>query len=266
MAANLNYLAFIILLLGSLALLVKLWIKERWLERIGLIAAIVTAILLTVVIILRTVAQGHLPFNNVYGFMLCFVWAILVFYLVLAVPLKLPEPGAFILPVAALLLGSTFFLSDEIQPLMPALRSNWLFLHVLTSVISYGGFALNFGLSLYYLVKIPKGELDGDQQLLHEKLERYTYSSVVFGFVFLTFLIITGAIWAEKAWGAWWSWDPKETWALVTWLIYACYLHLRRRPKWKGRRGCYLAVIGFVCVIFTFLGVTFLMQGLHAYG
>ncbi|MDO4541846.1 MAG: c-type cytochrome biogenesis protein CcsB [Bacillota bacterium] len=265
MAENLNYLAFIVLLIGTLSLLIKLWVKEKWLNYIGLAAAVVSLIALGIVIVLRTIALGHLPFNNVYGFMLCFVWAIVAFYLILAIFLKIPEPGAFVLAVATLLLGVTFFLSDEIQPLMPALRSNWLFLHVFTSVISYSCFALNFGLSLYYLVKIPKGEIAPEHKELSLKLEKYTYNSVIFGFIFLTFLIITGAIWAEKAWGSWWSWDPKETWALVTWLIYACYLHLRRRPKWKGRRIYYIAIIGFICVIFTFLGVTFLMSGLHTY-
>ena len=91
------------------------------------------------------------------------------------------------------------------------------------------------------------------------------YNTVVVGFIFLSLLIITGAVWAEEAWGHWWSWDPKETWALITWLIYAAYLHLHRKPAWRGHKGCYLAIIGFICVLFTFLGVSFFLPGLHSY-
>ncbi len=267
MAENFNYLAFVLLLISSSLLLFKLWLEQTWLQNAALGLIFTSAIVLGIVIWIRTSAAGHLPFNNIYGFLLCFIWMVLLLYLVLAIYYKMPEPGAFIIPITTLLLGVTFFLSPEIKPLMPALRSNWLFLHVLTSVISYGAFALSFGLSLYYIVKIPitAEQADSKNILLKERLETVIYNSVVLGFVFLTLLIITGAIWAEQAWGAWWSWDPKESWALVTWLIYAIYLHLRRRKAWRGHRGCYLNIAGFFCVIFTFFGVSYLLSGLHSY-
>ena len=270
MAENLNYLLFLLLLLGSIAMIVQLWLKDGWLRKSGVALAALSFVLSLVLVVARIVQSGQSPFSNMYGFVLCFVVVILGFYLVLAIKYKLPLPGAFILPVAAILIGCTFFLSDEIAPLMPALRSNWLFIHVLTSIISYGGFAIAFGVSLYYLVKIPSVK-DAAQTppaeetaALAKRLEKFIYNSTVLGFVFLTMLIITGSVWAEEVWGSWWSWDPKETWALITWLIYACYFHLRHRG-WAGHKACYLSIIGFACVLFTFLGVSFLLGGLHSY-
>jgi cytochrome c-type biogenesis protein CcsB len=150
---------------------------------------------------------------------------------------------------------------------MPALRSSWLGIHVSTVIIAYGAFGVSFVLSIIFLLRdrmkengfwdthIPK----------KEKLDVISYRSVSLGMMFLTVTINIGAIWAENAWGSYWSWDPKETWALVTWMIYLVYLHLRIRRGWNGKTAAIVGVIGFVCVLFTYIGVNTLLPGLHSY-
>jgi ABC-type transport system involved in cytochrome c biogenesis permease subunit len=150
---------------------------------------------------------------------------------------------------SALLLPGKY---KEIIPLVPALQSYWLFFHVALCFLAYGSFAVSFGVSLSYLFT------------REVSLDELTYRSIAIGFVLLALGIITGAVWAHYAWGAYWSWDPKETWALITWLIYALYLHLRA-IGWRKKRSAWLAIIGFFAVIFTYLGVNFLLPGLHSY-
>ena len=150
---------------------------------------------------------------------------------------------------------------------MPALRSNWLAFHVSTAIISYGAFGVSFAVSLIFLVRerIKDGTFWDTHIPPKEKLDMISYRAVSLGLLFLTFVIITGAIWAERAWGSYWSWDPKETWSLVTWLIYALYLHLRIGRGWRGRSAAIFAVIGFICVIFTYIGVNTFLPGIHSY-
>jgi cytochrome c-type biogenesis protein CcsB len=218
---------------------------------------------------MRIQKTGSLPVNSVYEFTLFFCLILLAFTVFWLIKFKINLVAVFLLFITMLLLGFSFGMSDSVTPLMPALQSNWRVSHVLTAIIAYSSFAIAFVLGLTYLISMPgKGK---EEQLIQEKqergafLEKTMYNSVVVGFIFLTLLIVTGSIWAQDAWGAWWSWDPKETWALITWIIYAIYLHLHSKPEWKGRKGCWLAVIGFVCVMFTLFGVTFLMGGLHSY-
>jgi cytochrome c-type biogenesis protein CcsB len=130
------------------------------------------------------------------------------------------------------------------------------------AVAAYGAFTVSFGVALLYLLK----EYFKIKQLPEaEKLDDLTYKLIAFGFPFMTLVLITGAVWAEQAWGTYWSWDPKETWSLITLLIYAGYLHARLIWRWKGRTAAWLAVIGFAAVLFTYLGVSFLLSGLHSY-
>ena len=150
---------------------------------------------------------------------------------------------------------------------LPALRSNWLGFHVSTAIIAYGSFGVSFVLSVIFLLRDrlkEKGFLD--QHIPNkEKLDTISYRSVALGLLFLTFTIVTGAIWAERAWGSYWSWDPKETWSLVTWIIYAIYLHLRIRRSWEGKSAAIFAAIGFICVMFTYVGVNTFLPGVHSY-
>jgi len=158
--------------------------------------------------------------------------------------------------------------SDRIQPLVPALKSNWLIVHVITCFLGYAAFAITFGISLMYLFK--QSDTEGKSHLLarfpeSNVLDELTHQMVTFGFLFLSIGIITGAVWANSAWGSYWSWDPKETWSLITWFIYATLLHARMMRGWHGRRIAYLSIIGFMAVLFTYFGVN-LLPGLHSYG
>ena len=180
---------------------------------------------------------------------------------------QFPVLGAFAAPVILLVIGYAAMQSREVRALMPALRSSWLGFHVSTAIIAYGSFGVSAVLGLIFLLRErmrDRGFWD-----LHvparEKLDLISYRSVCLGLLFLSFTIITGAIWAEQAWGSYWSWDPKETWSLVTWLIYATYLHLRIRRGWKGKAAAIFAVVGFVCVLFTYVGVNTLLPGVHSY-
>ena len=171
--------------------------------------------------------------------------------------------GAVVSMLACLLLAYASFggANANIQPLMPALKSNWLLIHVVTAFLGYASFAVAFGAALLYLVKDrrPQARLPAPPQL-----DRLIYRATMLGFLLLTFGILTGAVWAETAWGKYWSWDPKETWSLITWLIYASLLHARLLKGWQGRRIAWLALFGFLAVIFTYLGVNYL-PSLHAY-
>ena len=175
--------------------------------------------------------------------------------------------GAFSAPVVFLIIGYAAMQSKEVKNLMPALRSNWLGFHVSTAIIAYGAFGVSFVLGVIFLLRDrmrARGFLD--QHIpQRDKLDVIAYRSVSLGLLFLTFTIFTGAIWAERAWGSYWSWDPKETWSLVTWIIYAAYLHLRIRRGWQGRAAAIFAVVGFACVIFTYIGVNTFLPGIHSY-
>ena len=157
--------------------------------------------------------------------------------------------------------------SKAVKPLMPSLRSNWLGFHVSTAIIAYGAFGVSFVLGIIFLLRDRMQDQSfWDRHVpAKEKLDLISYRSVCLGLLFLTFTILTGAIWAERAWGSYWSWDPKETWSLVTWLVYAVYLHLRIRRGWQGRAAAIFAVLGFICVLFTYVGVNTFLPGIHSY-
>ena len=157
----------------------------------------------------------------------------------------------------------------EIKPLLPALQSNWLVSHVITCFIGYAAFAIACALAISYLIRCWSAKSSNREQsssLSLEKLDEIIYKMMVFGFLWLTAGIITGAIWANSAWGTYWSWDPKETWSLITWFIYALAMHARYTRGWDGTRMSWMALIGFVSVIVTYYGVNFLLSGLHSYG
>ncbi|MBM4295905.1 MAG: c-type cytochrome biogenesis protein CcsB, partial [Deltaproteobacteria bacterium] len=151
---------------------------------------------------------------------------------------------------------------SRIKPLMPALKSNWLLIHVVTCFLGYAAFTVGFGTALLYLKQSrrPTASLPPVSTLDH-----LIYQATIIGFLFLTLGILTGAVWAESAWGRYWSWDPKETWSLITWFVYATLLHARLVKGWQGRRIAWLAVLGFGAVLFTYFGVSFLLTGLHSY-
>ena len=242
-------------------------IKKETPARISFVLQCVSLILHTTALVLRGLQAGRVPMTNQYEFAACFAWALCLVCIVFIRKYRFRALGVFTMPVVFLVMGYAAMQSRDIKPLMPALQSGWLVFHVSTAIISYGAFGVSAALGSMYLLR-GKMKKDGfmDQHIPAEgKLDLIAYRSVCLGLLFLTFTIITGAIWAERAWGSYWSWDPKETWSLVTWIIYAAYLHLRLRKGWKGKAAAVFAVTGFICVIFTYIGVNTLLPGVHSY-
>ena len=232
-------------------------------------AAVQTAglVLHTAALVCRGIGAGRLPLTNQYEFATSFAWGLCLVSLVFIWRFKFPMLGAFAAPVIFLVIGYAAMQSREVRELMPALRSNWLGFHVSTAIISYGAFGVSFVLSIIFLLRgRMRDQGFWDKHVpSREKLDLISYRSVSLGLLFLTFTIVTGAIWAERAWGSYWSWDPKETWSLVTWIVYAVYLHLRLRRGWRGQAAAWFAVVGFVCVMFTYVGVNTFLPGIHSY-
>jgi cytochrome c-type biogenesis protein CcsB len=209
---------------------------------------------------------GYVPLSNMYESMVFFAWATILIYLVFEWRLGNRSLGAFVAPLGALsiaLVSLNPAISREIEPLVPALQSNWLTAHVVTCFLGYAAFAVGFAVSIVYLVK---GNADEGLLPSGKALDDLAYRTVAVGFPFLTAGILTGAAWANYAWGTYWSWDPKETWSLITWLLYAAYLHARFSAGWRGRRLAWLSGVGFAATIFTYWGVNFVLSGLHSYG
>lgn len=239
-------------------------------EKAGKIAGGVIAVgfvLHTAALVTRGIGAGRLPLTNQYEFATSFAWGICLCFLVFVWKYKFQALGTFVTPVIFLLIGYAAMQSKEVRELMPALRSNWLGIHVSTAIISYGAFGVSFAVSLMYLFHQNMEDRDFWNKHIPDtrKLDIISYRAVSLGFLFLTFVIISGAIWAERAWGSYWSWDPKETWSLITWIIYALYLHLRLSKGWQGRSAAMFAVVGFICVLFTYVGVNTLIPGIHSY-
>jgi len=214
---------------------------------------------------------GHAPLSNLYESLVFYSAVIAIVYLVIEWRYAMPTIGAFVMPLAFLALAYASLspnVNDRIQPLLPALKSNWLIAHVITCFIGYAAFAVAFGLSLMYVLKANH---TGDSQSLIGRfpdirvLDELNHQMIMFGFLFLTVGIITGSVWANSAWGRYWGWDPKETWSLITWFIYATLLHARFMRGWQGKRIAYLSMTGFAAVLFTYFGVN-LLPGLHSYG
>ena len=212
---------------------------------------------------------GYIPLSNMYESLVFFSWTIVLIYLILEFKYRQKVIGICITPLAFLTIALTSIIptiNPKITPLMPALQSNWLTIHVTTCFFGYAAFAVSFGISILYLILEKRGS-DRERTWLPslQILDEINYKSIVIGFPMLTLGIITGAAWANYAWGSYWSWDPKETWSLITWFIYAAFLHARITRDWKGRKSAFLSIIGFVAVLFTYFGVNYLLAGLHSY-
>ena len=211
---------------------------------------------------------GHAPLSNLYESLVFFSWTILIIYLFVERKYKNRTIGAFVTPLAFFAMAYASLHNNSIQPLIPALKSNWLIAHVITCFIGYAAFAIAFGTSWMYLIK--KRDTEGKSLLLKRfpktnTIDELTYQMIMLGFLFLSIGIITGAVWANSAWGRYWGWDPKETWSLITWFIYATVLHAKKMRGWHGKKIAYLSMAGFAAVLFTYFGVNWL-PGLHSYG
>lgn len=219
--------------------------------------------------------HGHAPLSNLYESVVFFSWTIILIYGLIEMKYKYRVIGAFVVPFALLgMAWAQLGLNSGIEPLVPALQSNWLLYHVITCFLGYAAFAVACGISFMYLIKEKHESSSGDVAaggILSmfpsiRVLDDLNYKAIMIGFPLLTLGIVTGAAWANYAWGTYWSWDPKETWSLIVWFIYAAFLHARITRGWVGRRAAILSIIGFAATIFCYLGVNLLLSGLHSYG
>ncbi|HBG06351.1 MAG: c-type cytochrome biogenesis protein CcsB [Geobacteraceae bacterium GWC2_58_44] len=218
----------------------------------------------------RYLEAGHTPITNLHESLSFFSLAVVGIFIVFESRYKSFILGSFVVPLALLILATSAAFSSVIPPLNPALKSKWLAVHTGMAFLGYAAFAISFGVSIMYLIQshfLKKRKLGPMFQKLPplDMLDDISYRCLTIGFPLLTFAIISGAIWAETAWGTYWSWDPKETWSLITWFIYAALLHGRLTTGWRGRKAAMLSIFGFFIVIFTFLGVNLLLGGLHSY-
>lgn len=256
-------LSFAACLLAMATAFVVLFTKNKVIRTINFLLMVSAVGTLTLYIILRWIEAERAPFSNMFESLVLFAWTMMAVFLFLRARIKLPILGAATALLAVLTLAYAATYGADIKPLVPALQSNWLTVHVFSCFLGYGGFAISFLASITYLVAVQAGRFVSDETT--GSLEVVTAKTVSFGFLFLTIGIITGAVWANSAWGTYWSWDPKETWSLITWLIYAAYLHCRYMKGWRGRRAAWMSIAGFLSVLFTYFGVNFFLSGLHSY-
>ena len=264
---------------------------------------------------LRWLNYGYFPLSNLYESLLFLAWGITFTTVVLESKTKTSIIGSISNPISLFIIGfAGLSLPESMQapsPLVPALKSNWLMMHVTVMMLSYASLIVGSLLSIFFLI-LTNGKKDpislqgnsygrtfSDNALIDtafykegptedystlvsenvaavpvkdnrlnllESIDNVSYRTISFGFPMLTIGIIAGAVWANEAWGSYWSWDPKETWALITWLVFASYLHARITKSWQGEKPAMIASVGFVVVWICYLGVNFLGKGLHTYG
>lgn len=254
---------------------------------VGFFGTLASNLSLTLLLISRWLESGHFPFSNLFESLLLLCWTLTAIHLALGFIESLKgfySLLAVLLSPLALFTNAfaTFSLPKELQQstvLVPALQSNWLAMHVSVMILSYGFLlsgsllALAYLLFIFYPLTQGLQEKDTDiktnsnaQNLFLLRLDNGSYRCIGLGFAFLTLGILSGAVWANEAWGSYWNWDPKETWALVTWIVYALYLHVRLNKGWQGEKPAYVAIFGFLSVWLCYLGVNLLGVGLHSYG
>jgi cytochrome c-type biogenesis protein CcsB len=272
------------------------------LARIGRLSTIIANGILFFILASRWIVAGYFPLSNLYESLLFLTCMLLTIYLYIETKTKSKLIGSVLIPVTLLINGfANLTLSPEMQkssPLVPALQSNWLMMHVSMMLLSYGTLIMGSLLSILFLVISRFKEIDlkivdnsslplynimldyyeaklvapsteiselGKIKLL-QSIDNWSYRIIGLGFPFLTIGIISGGVWANEAWGSYWSWDPKETWALITWLVFATYLHARITKGWEGKKTAILGGLGFFVIWICYLGVNFLGKGLHSYG
>jgi cytochrome c-type biogenesis protein CcsB len=267
-------------LVATIAYLVRFAARWRPAGTVATTTAWTGLLLHTAMLVLRGISAGHVPLVSFYEYLNAFAWMVVLAYLVFewrsAKTIEGAEAvgGPALMLAMALLAYASWLLPHSMkqtEALMPVLRSNWLIFHVSTAVVAYGAAGLASALAVLYVIS---NRLGPSTPWLRERLpsparlDRGVYQAVRFAFPFLTLLNVTGAVWAYSAWGRYWGWDPKETWALITWLIYAFYLHARLRAEWRPPRTNMIVVVGLVAVLFTFLGVNQLAafaNSMHSY-
>src|SRR5210317_122670 len=301
---SLSNIVFGVLLFAMVIYWVNLFFfrEKVLLSSIGRTSTIIANLLLFFILGSRWIVAGYFPLSNLYESLLFLTWTLLTIYLYLESKTNSRLIGSILIPITLLINGfANLTLSPEMQkssPLVPALQSNWLMMHVSMMLLSYATLIMGSLLSILFLVISRYKEIDlkqvdnsslplynvmldyyeakvisssteiselGKLKLL-QSLDNWSYRIIGLGFPFLTIGIISGGVWANEAWGSYWSWDPKETWALITWLVFATYLHARITKGWEGNRTAILGGLGFFVIWICYLGVNFLGKGLHSYG
>ena len=294
LVTGLGFGAFVLLLL---AMPIAFWSVSAE-QRTGVVQLLVAVanLLLTTQLVLRWWESGHFPISNLYESLCFLAWACTLTQLLVERTWPSPIVAASATPMGlGCIAFASFALPDQLQtsaPLVPALRSSWLVMHVSVIMVSYAALLVGSLLSLAVLftdrgealelrsssigsggyrkaVATTEGgviQLQSVQFSTNEQLDSLSYRTITVGFLMLTVGIVSGAVWANEAWGSYWSWDPKETWALICWLVYAAYLHTRLSRGWQGRRPALVAVSGLVVIAVCYIGVNLLGIGLHSYG
>ncbi len=241
-----------------------------WLTALGLLTHMLG-------ILTRGLVTGRVPLGNMYEFVLAVTCVAITAFLVAAVRYRAAYVGLFVMvPVVTALGLDVTVLYVAAGALMPALQSYWIGIHVTAMTLAAGVFTLAAVVSVMYLLAERHARLEAAGQAsgrggimrrlpAPEVLDRLSYRTVIFAFPIWTFGVIAGAIWADQAWGRYWGWDPKETWAFITWVVYACFLHARATAGWRGRKAAYIQLTGFACLIFNLVGVNIWITGLHSY-
>lgn len=239
--------------------------------RVGLAITVVAAATHVAGVVLRGIAAGRLPWGNMYEFVTASLAMAVLIYLVLALGFGMRWLGLPVTLLAAIGLGlavTVFYVA--VAPLVPALHSVWFIIHIVAAALAGAAFNIGGLAAVLYLLKERadrRGGARGYVARLPEssRIDLVSYRFHAFAFPLWTFAVAAGAVWAEFAWGRFWGWDPKETWSLVTWIVYAGYLHARATAGWKGRRAAVVALVGLATFWFNFIGVNLLVSGLHSY-
>nr|QCI04592.1 cytochrome c biogenesis protein ccs1 [Apoglossum ruscifolium] len=300
---NLINISFALLLITFMLNWINLIILSNTIiQKINQILTIIINISLSAGLIIRWIVNNYFPLSNLYESLIFLTWCITFFTIILERKSNSKLVSAITNPISLFIIAfASISLPNNMKiatPLVPALRSNWLMMHVSIMMVSYATLMIGSLLSILFLI-IAQGKkikIQGTSDHYNKKLllkyksnysesvlnnpsiyqynrinlleiiDNLSYRIIGFGFPLLTLGIIAGAVWANEAWGSYWSWDPKETWALITWIIFAIYLHSRLNQSWQGKKPAVLASIGFIIVWICYLGVNFLGKGLHSYG
>nr|YP_009395952.1 cytochrome c biogenesis protein ccs1 [Dasya naccarioides]ARW65138.1 cytochrome c biogenesis protein ccs1 [Dasya naccarioides] len=293
---NLNNFAFLLLLINFFFYWLNLILSNNIiLKNTVKLLTITINFLLALSLLGRWINNHYFPLSNLYESLLFLTWSITFLQIILTNKINSKLIGAITTPVSLFIISfASISLPHNMQtasPLVPALKSNWLMMHVTVMIVSYGTLIIGSLLSILFLI-ISGGkavQIQGNSNSYKKKLlmeynnsssnkikynrinllesiDNLSYRIIGFGFPLLTVGIIAGAVWANEAWGSYWSWDPKETWALITWITFAIYLHTRLNRSWQGKKPAILASVGFIVIWICYLGVNFLGKGLHSYG
>ena len=247
-------------LLSTILYLTASAFKKDKAEKTAFVILVTAFIIHALLITNRWIAAKQPPLVSLYESLMFYSWCLILTFLVFGKLYRIKFLSAILSLIMTLIFGGLSLLDKTSRPLLPALKSNWLVIHVISYFIGYAAATFSFVLVIIYLYSLRYKNRD-----FSRLVDELSFKFIAISFPLLTIGLTTGSVWANVAWGTWWSWDPKETWSLISWLVYATYLHLRFFRGIKPKVAAYINILGFLCIIFTFLGVNYLLSGLHSY-